>query len=278
MSKEHIGYIVAILSVIASGIISWYFYDKSQQHREPVYSADPFPSAVFKVEEGKDFPLKVTTSDGKPILESIYLATHYFWNKGERPILEEDILKPLEVTFFGKGFEILNVTVSKYSREVVGCTSTQQGNDTIQLDYKVLESNDGCGIDILYIGEKNPDIEVDGTIIGVERLELYTKTVDEYFDNLPWYNSYKRYVPGFVVIVPFAIILIMYLKAKSLSRFKFWSDALVYILFICQIYFIAEIRLGHNGFSLPMERPQIKAWESTVANKPVHPTAEAAAD
>ena len=58
ISKEHIGYVVAILSVIASGIISWYFYDKSQQYRLPVYSVEPFSSAVFKANEKKEFPFK----------------------------------------------------------------------------------------------------------------------------------------------------------------------------------------------------------------------------
>lgn len=280
ISKEHIGYIVAILSVIASGIISWYFYDKSQQYRLPVYSVEPFSSAVFKANEKKEFPFKVTTNDGKPILKSIYLSTHYFWNKGEKPILQSDVLEPLKVTLSSEkeGLKILNVSVSKFSRKVVSCSSDQISDNEIELTYKVLENNDGCAIDILYIGEENPKVEVAGTIIGVEEFEIYSQTVDDYFENLPWYHPYKRYVPGLVVIIPFSIILILYLRSRQLSRFKFWSDALVYILFVCQIYFIAEITLGMNGFYLETERPKVGTWESTTANKSVQPTAEAAAD
>lgn len=280
ISKEHIGYIVAILSVIASGVISWYFYDKSQQYRHPVYSVEPFSSAVFKANDKKEFPFKVVTNDGKPIQKSIYLSTHYFWNKGEKPILQSDILEPLTVTLSAEDgdLEILNADVSKFSRKVVSCSSKKISSNQIELTYKVLETSDGCAIDILYIGDENPNVEVTGTIIGVDSFEIYSKTVDDYFKSLPWYHPYKRYFPGVVVIIPFSIILILYLRSRQLSKFKFWSDALVYILFVCQIYFITEIRFGYSGFLVEAERPNIGAWESTTANKSVQPTAKAAAD
>lgn len=280
ISKEHIGYVVAILSVIASGVISWYFYDKSQEYRLPVYYIEPFSSVVFKADENKEFPFKVTSSDGKPILKSIYLTTHYFWNKGKKPILESDILETLKVKFLTEddNLEIVSVSISKFSRRVVACSSKQVDKNEFELSYKVMENNDGCAIDILFLGEDNHKVEVTGTIIGVDDFEVSSQTREEYFKKLHWYSSYIRYFPGLVVVIPFSIILVLYLKTKNLSKFKFWSDFFVYILFVSQIYFLVEIYSSSPVFYATTESPKVSRWESTTANKLVQPTAKAAAD
>ena len=254
ISKEYIGYVVAILSVIASGVISWYFYDKSQEYRLPVYYIEPFSSVIFKADEKKEFPFKVTSSDGNPILKSIHLSTHYFWNKGKKPILQSDILEPLKIKFLSEddSFEILSVSISKFSRKVVACSSKQLSKNEIELTYKVLENNDGCAMDILFLGEENPKVEVKGTIIGVDSFEVSSQTLDEHFKKLPWYSSYVRYLPGLTVIIPFSIVLYLYLRTKNISNFKFWSNFFVYILFVCQVYFLVG---AYSSF--PLDRKSV---------------------
>lgn len=268
MNKEYVGYIVAILSVIASGIISWYFYDQSLQFKVPTYSSDPFPSVVFKAKKENDFPFKVTTNDGKPISENIYLATHYFWNNGDKPILNSDILDDLTVKFKSTNFEILSAAISKESRKVVNCAVDAIKQNEIRIQYKVLEKGDGCAIDILYIGDKSVEVDISGTIIGVDEFVLYTQTIDKYLENRPWYNPFIAFIPGILILFPFVYILSLYLKTRKLSAFKYVSNLLVYSILIFQVYVITEVKYGLGGFSISYETPNISNWVSDeTANK-----------
>lgn len=103
---------------------------------------------------------------------------------GQKPILDTDILEPFRIRFNPKEVTILDVSISKSSRPVVSCEITQIDSSTFQVAYRIMENNDGCAIDYLYIGKRIPSVEVTGEIIGVRKINLSLKTWQDYYGEI----------------------------------------------------------------------------------------------
>ena len=276
MKKEFIGYALAILSVIASGVFSWYFYDKNQQDRVPVYATDVFPTTVYDIDENDDRPFKVVLKSGEDLEEDIYLAEHFFWNKGNRPILESDVLEKLTITFNDEKSTLLDVRVDKMSRTVVDCKVSPVSSDkkSFSLTYRVLEEADGCSVKLFYTGNKYPDSTIESVIVGVQEVEIYSQSIDDFFERRPWYSSYKRYVPGvFLLLIIGLCLFVIYqsnIKAKPIRL-------IFYFVFAIQIFMILEFRMGNSGIYINSERPNTEKWATTGPNKSIQPTPKSGA-
>jgi hypothetical protein len=276
MKKEFIGYALAIISVMASGMFSWYFYDQSQQDRIPVYATDVFPTTAYDTDESDDRPFKVTLKSGEDLDKDIYLAEHFFWNKGNRPILESDVLEKLTITFKDEKSTLLDVRVNKMSRTVVDCKVSPVSSDkkSFSLTYRVLEEADGCSIKLFYTGNRYPDSVIESVIVGVQEVEIYSQSVDDYLDEMPWYSSYKRYLPGIFLLFIIGVCLFVIYK----SNIKGKPIRLVfYFIFAAQLFTILELRLGNSSFFINSERPNTEKWATTNPNKSMQPTPKSGA-
>lgn len=281
MKKEYIGYALAVISVIASGVFSWYFYDKSQQTRSPIYSTDVFPSVVFDADDKTQQPFSVVSSSGQPIEKDIFLAEHFFWNKGDRPILSNEVLDPLTVSIVSDDNEMLDVRIEQISRSVVDCkiSNLSENKKSFSITYKVLEKNDGCSVKLFYIGEKYPKIVVSGSIIGVPEIELYSETIDNIVENLPWYNDLRRYLPITTALLGCGFLLLV-LTIKSTQNKAYYLRILFTFIIITQVSVLLELRYSYSGFGFSYIRPSTSDWSAKVKspNKSIQPTAKAAAD
>jgi hypothetical protein len=280
MKKEYIGYALAVISVIASGVFSSYFYDKSQQTRSPIYSTDVFPSMVFDADDKTQQPFSVISSSGKLIEKDIFLAEHFFWNKGDRPILASEILDPLTVEIVSDDYEMLDVRIEQISRSVVDCkiSNLSKNKKSFSITYKVLEKNDGCSVKLFYTGERYPEIVVSGSILGVPEIDFYSETIDNIVENLPWYNHFRRYLPITTALLGCGFLLLI-LTIKSSQNKAYFLRVLFTFIIIAQISVLVELRYG-SGFGISYIRPSTSEWSAKVKspNKSIQPTAKAAAD
>ena len=266
MKKEFIGYTLVITSVIASGVLSWYFYDKSQQDRIPVYATDVLPTTVYDADESDNRPFKVVLKSGEDLDEDIYLAEHFFWNKGNRPILESDVLEKLTITFKDEKSTLLDVRVDKMSRTVVDCKVSPVSSDrkSFSLTYRVLEEADGCIVKLFYTGNKYPDSIIESVIVGVPEVEIYSHSAYDYFEKMSWYSSYKRYFPGIFLLLVIGVCLFIIYKSNIKKK---PVELILYFVLATQIFAILELSLGNSIFFINSERPNTEKWATTIPNK-----------
>lgn len=171
----------------------------------------------------------------------------------------------------------MDVQVDKVSRKVVGCEVTPISPDkkSFSLIYRVLEEGDGCSIKLFYSGKRHPETLIESVIVGVSEVEIYSDSVDDYLDNMPWYSPYKRYMPGAFLLFVIAGCLIAIYKSNLQEK---PIRLVFYFIFAAQLFTMLEIRIGNSGFYINAVRPNTEQWISNSPNKSIQPTAEAAAD
>lgn len=255
------GYIVGVISILVSVFVSWHFYDKSQQFRIPIYAVDRSPSTVLDFDEKKDsLPLKVSTTDGQSINEDIYLATHYFWNMGQKPILSTDILEPLRVHFDPEEITILEASISNSSRGVVSCELLKIDDSTFQITHRILESNDGCSVDYLYIGKRIPSVNITGEIVGVKEIKLSLKTWESYFKNLSYLQKLNRFIPALIMTLIFAILLSMYFKRFKMRPSRRAFRVILLTLLFAELAILLEVKFDGSLLAVDFEYPDLQHW------------------
>jgi hypothetical protein len=176
MKRDYIGYILAVVSILIGGFVSWYYYDKSLQIRRPMFAADFIPQTIFDAKKELRLPLKVTREDGTPLEKSVHSANHVFWNAGNSPISAQDVLTPVRITVSDPSVELLAVSIARSSRRVVDCKVVREGKSVFVLSFRILEQDDGCLINVVYSGSQSAKYSIDGDIVGVRKIEARTET------------------------------------------------------------------------------------------------------
>jgi len=198
----------------ASGLISWtitivscvsgfYFFYESKKDREPTFVVDPIRPTLVDKELFKNKPLRIVDSTGHEVRENVCVLTFYFFNQGNESIKKENILQPLKLRL-PKGCKMLDYKLLKVSRSV---TQITLGNydpieESISFDFKILEHEDGFTGQIIYTGDVNANLNIDGVIEGVTIIK----------DRYSLLNP--RTILFFALFVsPFAMVLIFLLRS-----------------------------------------------------------------
>jgi hypothetical protein len=94
------------------------------------------------------------------------------WNSGSAPIKSEDVLSPILIQTENNA-PILEITLRKISRRVTGISIDQENihSGTARIDWRILEKDDGCVLQIIYLGATNLRLSVSGDIVGQKRIE-----------------------------------------------------------------------------------------------------------
>lgn len=222
MQRDYIGYLIALVSVVVGVYVSWYYYDKSVQQRQPIFSVDLMPSTVFDSKEEMHVPLKVTREDGQPLTKSVHVANPIFWNAGNLPINASDVLTPVRLSLTAPSVELLAVSTLKQSRKVTDCAVRQESPTSFTITFRILEQGDGCQVRIFYAGPKSPGYRIEGEIVGVKRLAISGESIDEYFertkDSSDLHERVLRHVPRILLWISIVVLAALYLRALSLPR------------------------------------------------------------
>lgn len=160
------GSIASILGIL----LSIYFYLAAHERRDLTYFVYPVKAAVIRAGQ---FPKLQVSMDQKPVNGDVTAAQVAFWNAGDRPIRQDEVLRPFSVQT-KNGARILEARLRKVNRDVAGIAleTGQAENGLILIRWKILERNDGGIIQLIYEGDDNVPILADGIIEGQANLSL----------------------------------------------------------------------------------------------------------
>lgn len=154
---------LAILTVASIGFAVFTWLD-NKADREIYYAVNPARALV--VVRGRTSAIEVAFQ-GKLVTTDISAAQIAIWNAGKMPVKNADILEPI-VIVTGESSPILEATIRSSTREVtrLALDDTDKKNGRIRINWNILEQNDGGVIQIIYSGNSNTNITLEGIIEG----------------------------------------------------------------------------------------------------------------
>ena len=156
--------ILGALASIVGLILAVFFYMEARETPELTYRVHPVRTSVVKVGEASELSI---SHRGKQISGNVSAAQVALWNAGERPIREDDILSPVEISTVG-GQTILEAKIRKTSRALVGLkietSALNQGK--VKVSWCILEKGDGVIIQLIYAGDQDVALRVTGSVVG----------------------------------------------------------------------------------------------------------------
>lgn len=172
---------LAAVASLISVPLSVYFYFAAKERPELTYYTHPVKATVVRSGQAS----RITAIfDNKPVQTDITAAQVAIWNQGRKSIRKDQVLKPVVIRT-GDGSPILEATIRKESRDVtqlsLGTEEIQKGRLTVL--WNILEQNDGGVIQLIYAGNTDVPIIVDGVIEGqtqINRLEFGGKIMTPY--------------------------------------------------------------------------------------------------
>lgn len=161
--------IVGVFIGITSPLLTIYFYKRTIAPPEPVFLIDPSRTVIVDSDRFFEAPLRIIRSNGDEIKGDVTSVRFYFWNDGRKSIKNSNILEPLVVTLDDPNGEILDYKILKCSRRVVNPLverNSTEPNKSLDLSFSILEQNDGLTCQVIYGGNPEASLEIDGTIEG----------------------------------------------------------------------------------------------------------------
>jgi len=129
------------------------------------------------------------------------------WNQGKAPIHTQDIAKQIRLRF-PNGEEFLQVTLSQNSDTIEFSQAPDPTNPaSLNLDWKLLQHNDGVKLQIVYVGGINAPLVLEGSIEGQQQ------GIKEYRREQTTKGTYNK--QSFVMGIMMALFFILF---KSLSK------------------------------------------------------------
>lgn len=158
-----VGIVGSLASVIAIPL-AVYLYRQTQVSPELTYYVHPVRATVVKGDAASSLAV---TFKGKAITSDITAAQIAIWNAGRMPIKRADILRPVLINL-PAAVPILEASIRKVSREVtqVALSQTAPTQNQVEVQFDILERNDGCVIQLIYVGLPDVPVAVSGVIIG----------------------------------------------------------------------------------------------------------------
>lgn len=252
-----VGVLGSIASVV-SVVLAVYFYSASIGERKLTYYVHPAKTSLVSTANTSDFTALYKNS---PITGSVSVARIAFWNAGNEPIRKLDILKMLEINT--EGGKILEASLTKQSRDVVNIRLFKDRLDdgVLNIDWNVLETNDGAVVQIIYSGGINTPISANAVLVGqkeISQLEYGNeiRTATEQYEH---YESQARRT-GFIylamggLMVP-VLLLFAWLRSRKNERsLRDYFDKSDIFIFLQPVFFIG-MSIYQLFFSLPPYPP-----------------------
>ena len=172
LCKEHplvgpIGVVGALASIIAIPLAIVFRIRPTVPKPELTYAIQPVRTAIVQVNRTSDIGV---TYKRKPIHGDLTAAQIMIANAGKEPIEAKDVLVP--ITLVVSNAEILEYSFS--TPPLAGTAFSLGANlptNRLSMSWKVLEHGDNPVIQILYAGERNAPIMLEGRIQGQPALK-----------------------------------------------------------------------------------------------------------
>jgi hypothetical protein len=128
------------------------------------YCIAPIRTPIVQISKPSDVSISYK---GVPVTGNVTAALVAIWNDGREPIRREEFLTPITLRL-PDNVRILELSALKVSRSIVGFSMVHSNApaSSATLDWKILEHNDGVLLQIVYSGNTDTRISLDGTIVG----------------------------------------------------------------------------------------------------------------
>ncbi|OGU30238.1 MAG: hypothetical protein A2057_03580 [Ignavibacteria bacterium GWA2_35_9] len=238
-----VGIIIGIIGIIVSIIVVLY----STKEKELYYSISKTKTQIVKAGQSSNLQVRYDTL----IVHSDITAVHLMlWNNGKQSIFPTDVLERIIITT-SKDARILEAKITKTTRDVSDISLKKINENEIEINWRVLEKNDGAMVQIIYTGNSETNITIKGLLLEqgkIKYIEYSSKT------GMPWW----------LVLISVAIA-ILYVKFIFFDR----------ILDPLQKIWIENIRLI-IGVALLIGPPVLIFYVTNViydfvANSPINP-------
>jgi hypothetical protein len=167
-SVQALTLIGSLASIIAIPF-SVYLFTVAQSYPQLTYYVYPVRAAVLQTGQASKL---AATFDNQPVQSDITVAQVALWNEGRRAIKRTDVLKPIVIST-ENNVPILEATVRKSTRDVtelsLNTDDLQRGRVTV--NWAILEQNDGGFVQLIYAGNQQVRIQVEGVVEGQPTLK-----------------------------------------------------------------------------------------------------------
>ena len=219
--------ISSAISMVITLVFGYYFLYVGNRERKPTFYVDPTRTTILDKENASNAPLILLKSNGDTISSDVTSVYFYFFNQGKETIKRENIYSPLKITF-SDSVEILDFKILKVARHVSGIEVTHDTlKNSLDINLKALEEDDGVVGQIIFEGNKNASIKIEGGIDGVRNFENHLSGID------------PLYVMAAIVIfliAAYIFLLISRRNPKNSPRLLFYFSAIPILYLLLMLY------------------------------------------
>lgn len=174
---------ISLFIGLLSIVLSVAFFVTSRERPRLVYTeSDRTPIVYGESSDG----LEIRVNDIPIIGTDVTAATISLWNAGNQTVKKVEILTPLWIEF-EPAVHILSARVSRVSRELTGFGLSLEGQNATraQVNWAILEPNDGATIHLVFAGPRDAAVRVVGAVES---------------QNRPLDLSYRRQLQGSLLV------------------------------------------------------------------------------
>jgi hypothetical protein len=169
--------ISSIISIAITIVFGYYFLYIGNRERKPTFYLDPTRTTILDKINAANAPLMLLKSNGDTIHADVTSVYFYFFNQGSETIKQENVYEPLKIVLRDKA-EILDFKLLKVARPVSGIKLARDtANNSLSINFKALEKDDGLVGQIIFEGNKNASITLEGGIEGAKYFETHLSSI-----------------------------------------------------------------------------------------------------
>jgi len=147
-------------------IFGFWLYHLGQERREPFYLAK---ESVQIFDSTASSPtIRLTDKSGATVDDSVYVVEASIWNAGKKPIEPSDVRIPLRINLAGAR-RILDFGVVAQNQPQISdvrVSLAKDSSNSLDMDFKHLDPGLGVRIKIVYAGQDDPEVALQGAIVG----------------------------------------------------------------------------------------------------------------
>jgi hypothetical protein len=241
--------IVGSVTSIISLILAVYIWQGEKITPKLTYLINPARAVVVKANQASGLSVSFNNKDIKTDITAAQIAV---WNEGKKVIKSENILKPIIIRT-GNNSAILEATIIKSSRDVikVNLDKSQLQDGIIKVSWNLLELGDGAVIQLIYQGNPDVNISVDGIIEGQRTIKRIITNQLKSSDETGLATNNKKL--GFIILgaggVLSVLVMILAFYTKKSGKFTWPADLVIIaapliLLGIGSYFIFIEQKLG----------------------------------
>jgi len=170
--------ISSVISIAITIVFGYYFLYIGNRERKPTFYLDPTRTTILDKINAANAPLMLLKSNGDTIHADVTSVYFYFFNQGSETIKRENVYEPLKIVLRDKA-EILDFKLLKVARSVSGIKLARDTvSNSLSINFKALEKDDGLVGQIIFEGNKNAGITLEGGIEGAKYFETHLSSID----------------------------------------------------------------------------------------------------